>query len=216
MKTATLEPESLSGSSKKSSKKGKGAVTGNVSADLGDLSDLLDDQSVIYSLSTASQGDSSLLPTIRTMPSSTEWKTVKSKSSKNTQKKLSFSSDHASVDEVPITGKSKVQAKAKNGLLKNASNVNAASKSNATTTAASARVPTAKAAPPPVAAAVNNAESGADPVKRLRNLRKKLKEIESLKGKDTSTLEKDQLDKLLREDEILEQIEELVKLVDKL
>lgn len=53
-----------------------------------------------------------------------------------------------------------------------------------------------------------------EPTKRLRNLKKKLKEIESLKSKDKKQLEKEQLEKLSREDEIRDQIEELQRLIE--
>lgn len=42
-------------------------------------------------------------------------------------------------------------------------------------------------------------------------MRKKLKEIEMIKEKDASTLEKDQIEKMNREHEILTQIDELAK-----
>ncbi|RWS09965.1 partner of Y14 and mago-like protein [Dinothrombium tinctorium] len=48
-----------------------------------------------------------------------------------------------------------------------------------------------------------------DPVKRLRNLRKKLKEIEALKTKPRETLEKEQLEKINRMEEVMQMIEEL-------
>lgn len=48
-----------------------------------------------------------------------------------------------------------------------------------------------------------------DPVKRLKNLRKKLLEIEKLKAKDRATLDKDQLEKMNRYEEVLEMIEGL-------
>jgi len=53
-----------------------------------------------------------------------------------------------------------------------------------------------------------------EPTKRLRNLKKKLKEIEALKTKDKKSLEREQLDKLCREDEIREQIDELQRFID--
>jgi len=53
-----------------------------------------------------------------------------------------------------------------------------------------------------------------EPTKRLRNLKKKLKEIESLKAKDKKLLEKEQLEKISREDEIIEQINELQRFID--
>ncbi|RWS30500.1 partner of Y14 and mago-like protein [Leptotrombidium deliense] len=42
-----------------------------------------------------------------------------------------------------------------------------------------------------------------DPVKRLRNLRKKLREIEALKAKPQDKLEKEQLEKIARMDEVI-------------
>ena len=195
MKTTTLEPETVTPGKSKSKK----AKSSSNNVDLGDLSNLIDDQSVIYSSQLASQNDS-LLPTIRAMPDSSEWKTVKSKSSKG-QKKHSFSSDHTSVEDVPVAvpvSVPKQTTKAKN--------------SNSTTN-------NSVSTPAPTAPAPSNdagQQTGTDPAKRLRNLRKKLKEIESLKSKDTSTLEKEQLDKLKREDELLEQIEQFAKLVEQL
>ncbi len=53
-----------------------------------------------------------------------------------------------------------------------------------------------------------------EPTKRLRNLKKKLKEIEGLKAKDKKLLEKEQLEKISREEEILEQINELQRFID--
>ena len=53
-----------------------------------------------------------------------------------------------------------------------------------------------------------------EPTKRLRNLKKKLKEIEALKTKERKSLEKEQLDKLCREEEIREQIDELQRFID--
>ena len=53
-----------------------------------------------------------------------------------------------------------------------------------------------------------------EPTKRLRNLKKKLKEIEALKSKDQKSLEKEQLDKLSREDDIRQQIDELQRFIE--
>ncbi|XP_054165477.1 partner of Y14 and mago-like [Oppia nitens] len=53
-----------------------------------------------------------------------------------------------------------------------------------------------------------------DPAKRLRNLKKKLKEIEALKSKQKDSLEREQLDKISREEEIVQQINELQQLID--
>ena len=55
-----------------------------------------------------------------------------------------------------------------------------------------------------------------DPVKRLRNLKKKLKEIETLILKNPSELEKEQLQKIQRHEEIVEQIEQVTKLIEQL
>ncbi|KAH9506965.1 hypothetical protein DERF_011670 [Dermatophagoides farinae] len=55
-----------------------------------------------------------------------------------------------------------------------------------------------------------------DPVKRLRNLKKKLKEIETLKQKNLAELEKEQLQKIQRYDEIVGQIEQVTKLLEEL
>lgn len=53
-----------------------------------------------------------------------------------------------------------------------------------------------------------------DPNKRLRNLKKKLKEIETLKQKNPEHLEKEQLLKIQRYPEILEQIDQVTKLIE--
>jgi partner of Y14 and mago protein len=52
-----------------------------------------------------------------------------------------------------------------------------------------------------------------DPVKRLRNLRKKLKDIEALKLKDPNSLEKEQLEKIERYPEVVCQIQELEDMI---
>jgi len=65
-----------------------------------------------------------------------------------------------------------------------------------------------------------NASAGgaADPAKRLRNLRKRLKDIETLEKKISSgelkNPEKDQLEKIQRKEEVVDEIEDLEKLVD--
>ncbi len=84
-------------------------------------------------------------------------------------------------------------------------------------TAAGASSQTTKPAAKPVsksAPAVKapiQTEAAADPAKRLKNLRKKLREIEAIEQKAASgtKLEKDQLDKIARKSVILQEIEEL-------
>ncbi|KAK3913290.1 Partner of Y14 and mago [Frankliniella fusca] len=78
-------------------------------------------------------------------------------------------------------------------------------------------VTTAKPAPKnvtksaPAAKAPIQTETATEPAKRLKNLRKKLREIEAIEQKAASgtKLEKDQLDKIARKSEILQEIEEL-------
>lgn len=214
MKTATLEPETIMPTAKSKAKsKAKSSLSStNNNVDLGDLSDLIDDPNVIYSLP---QGVS-LQPTIRALPDSSEWKTVKSKSNKS-QKKNSFSSDHTSED-----GPAASAAAAKANIKSTAKAVGGggAVSSNSTKSAPSSASGKGSASAATTSTANNNSSDAGlpstttDPVKRLRNLRKKLKEIEALKSKDTSTLEKDQLDKLERYTEIVQQIEQLAKLVE--
>lgn len=106
-----------------------------------------------------------------------EWKTVKSKGNKLVKKSLSESSDI--IGEVTI--KPETQTNATN------TNKKTTLPSNLTINECGQPITT-------------------DPVKRLRNLRKKLKEIESLKQKDHAILEKEQLEKIKREEEITQQI----------
>lgn len=210
MKTATLEPETITPAKSKAKSKSKSSLSStNNNVDLNDLSNLIDDTNVIYSLPRGV----SLQPTIRALPDSSEWKTVKSKSNKS-QKKNSFSSDHTNEDAPAV----KPSAKASTKNTTKAVNAISSNKSG------SPSVPTggsASAAKSSQSTTTANNDAGlpsttTDPAKRLRNLRKKLKEIEQLKSKDAATLEKDQLDKLERESEIVYQIEELAKLVEQL
>jgi len=53
-----------------------------------------------------------------------------------------------------------------------------------------------------------------DPFKRLKNLKKKLADIEKLKLKDLSTLDKDQIEKINRYEEVQEMIKELEHDID--
>lgn len=73
--------------------------------------------------------------------------------------------------------------------------------------------PASKPAPAPAPVAQNSAktETASDPAKRLKNLRKKLREIETVEQKVASgaKLEKDQLDKIARKSEILQEIKDL-------
>jgi len=61
---------------------------------------------------------------------------------------------------------------------------------------------------------------GPDPVKRLRNLKKKLKDIEALEQKvssgDLKAPDKDQLEKIHRKDEVLDEIDELQGIIESL
>ncbi|XP_034243630.1 partner of Y14 and mago [Thrips palmi] len=68
-----------------------------------------------------------------------------------------------------------------------------------------------KPAPAPVAQTPAKTDTVSDPAKRLKNLRKKLREIETVEQKAASgvKLEKDQLDKIARKAEILKEIEDL-------
>lgn len=65
--------------------------------------------------------------------------------------------------------------------------------------------------PAPAAQPPAQTETPSDPVKRLKNLRKKLREIEAIEQKAASgtKLEKDQLDKIARKSEIVQEIEDL-------
>lgn len=204
MKTATLEPETITPAKSKAKSKSKSSLSStNTIVDLNDLSNLIDDTNVIFSL----PGGVSLQPTIRALPDSSEWKTVKSKSNKS-QKKNSFSSDHTNEDAPAV----KPPASAKANTKSTTKTVNATSSNNKSG---------ASSAKGSQSSTTDNNDAGlplttTEPAKRLRNLRKKLKEIELLKLKDAATLEKDQLDKLEREFEIVNQIEQLAKLVEQL
>lgn len=61
---------------------------------------------------------------------------------------------------------------------------------------------------------VGGGDAGFDPVKRLRNLRKKLKEIEELKSRDPKTLAPEQLDKIKRISEVKSMINQLANQVE--
>ncbi|CAE7857350.1 wibg, partial [Symbiodinium microadriaticum] len=54
------------------------------------------------------------------------------------------------------------------------------------------------------------------PEKRIRNLRKKLAEIETLEEKDPNELSEEQLQKIGRKSEMLEEVEELEKKMEEL
>lgn len=192
MRTATLEPETIIPTKGKSKTKNKSSST---NVNLADLSNLIDDHNNLPKF--IHSGDS-LMPNIRAIPDSNEWKTVSKKGSKN-QKKLSFSSEHGSVDDMPELNSSttKNNSKSSNNKSTLQINENLSIATNMSTNECGQPITT-------------------DPVKRLRNLRKKLKEIESLKLKQADNLEKEQLDKIKRENEILEQIEQLAKQVGEL
>lgn len=70
-------------------------------------------------------------------------------------------------------------------------------------------ISSATAAPAKLATNNSGQPISTDPIKRLKNLRKKVIEIEKLKQKDPATLDKDQLDKIGRLHEILDAIEGL-------
>lgn len=87
-------------------------------------------------------------------------------------------------------------------------------KGNTTTVASSQSAkpaPKPVSKPAPAAKAPIQTETASDPAKRLKNLRKKLREIEAIEEKAASgtKLEKDQLDKISRKSEILHEIDEL-------
>lgn len=123
-----------------------------------------------------------------------EWKTVKSKG-RGTKKYSSAKS------ETEATSSSLETTDNDSNFIDEAPSTTAA-----TTTPADVVVVTNEAGQP----------LATDPVKRLRNLRKKLKEIESLKLRNVDELEKEQIDKLNREDEIIEQVESLARLIGEL
>lgn len=193
MKTATLEPETITTSKTKSKVKPVGTFT--LASNVEDYASLIDDQSVIYS----SSATNSVLRS-----DFGEWKTVKSKGSKNMKKSFSESSDGGSE-----CGQ-KPQEMA-SGLVPVPMAVSTKAKSAVSTIAKPS-----SSLPPNTVTNECGQPITTDPVKRLRNLRKKMKEIESLKQKDVSILEKEQIEKINREEEILEQIEQLAKLVEEL
>lgn len=61
----------------------------------------------------------------------------------------------------------------------------------------------------------SESEGITEPAKKLRNLKKKLREIDELKAKDPSTLDKDQLAKLSRESELKKQVKKLESSINK-
>jgi len=206
MRTVTLETETTMISGKSGSKKkNKSSASSSISSDHQpiinsvSLLDGQEDGDDVYP-----QGgmlDGALPMAVRTLGGpDTEWKVVTKKGNKGKQKSNSFSSDHTSMDEMetPVVVKKSKETKA--------SKSKSAEKSSPQ-----------QPLPPPPAATNESGQPAAtttDPVKRLRNLRKKLKEIESLKEKRRDTIhEQEQLDKIAREHEILEQIEQLARQV---
>jgi len=89
---------------------------------------------------------------------------------------------------------------------------------NSTTGNQAAGNSTAATAPSSASTASSNQQT--DPTKRLRNLKKRLKEIESLEERIASgelkAPEKEQLEKIQRKDEVLDEIDELEELVGRL
>ena len=59
-------------------------------------------------------------------------------------------------------------------------------------------------------------DGSVDPNKRVKNLKKRLREIDAIEEKKNSgvKLEKEQLEKLLRRDEVLKEIENLMQYID--
>lgn len=124
------------------------------------------------------------------------WKTVKSKGSR----KHSQGSDHDSIEHILQNGNVPKKASNKKKEVKEAKQ----------------EVAKVEHVPEVLQTVDPSQQIGSDPVKRLRNLRKKLKEIDALKTKDKASLEQEQLDKLSRYDEIQAQVDELAKLVEAL
>ena len=225
MKTATLEPETIftgvkAGSKKKNKNLAPSSCTANVhntpDFELDDLRNLIDDHlnqqqqhDLIFSASSYlypnASSTSFLPPSIRTLPESSEWKIVKSKSNKSA-KKHSFSI--SSVEDISIVP-GPIASVASNNTKQKVTKQSQQPNNNHTLNC----VPSTSASSNE---AGQQAPNNIDPTKRLRNLRKKLKEIESLKEKNRSTLEKEQIDKLKREQDILQQIDHLAKLIGEL
>ena len=93
--------------------------------------------------------------------------------------------------------------------------VSAKAKGNAAPAPAVSSKSAPKSAPKPAIAPApqltTKTETAADPAKRLKNLRKKLREIETIEQKAASgvKLEKEQLDKIARKSEILQEMEDI-------
>ena len=213
MKSVTLECDALNpnqpkAGNKKKNKTSNGSINvpltsatnnGSNSPDSGsfDLASLINDPtSDFYQSQVAALNY--FKPDARQTSTNDQWTTVKSKGSR----KHSQSSDHDLLQET-------------NNSTTNHSNN---TKKNKNKKAQEVVV----LAPAPSKPEVNgngqdaSQQIGTDPAKRLRNLRKKLKEIEALKLKDRDVLEKEQLDKLDRYEEIVEQVEQLAKMVEAL
>lgn len=167
MRTVTLETETVTTANPAKAKKSKNKTTTAVASNDDYISDLIDDQSYIYS--TAATNNRAEFG---------EWKTVKSKGSKVVKK-----------------GTEPIAAVAPEVVLRSAAGDGPKKGASLATNECGQPITT-------------------DPVKRLRNLRKKLKEIENLKQKPKATLEKEQLEKIQRELEIVEQIEVLARQIE--
>lgn len=117
------------------------------------------------------------------------------------------SSDTTSLDTEWKTAGSKGKSKRGNVPTEGSSKA----RGNAPPPAASQSAPKQAAKSAPVAKAPGTTETATDPAKRLKNLRKKLREIETIEQKIAAgaKLEKDQLDKISRKDEIMQEIDEL-------
>ena len=142
------------------------------------------------------------------------WVTVQSKKKK---KKLAQSNVENSVEDVNrlmngvTIGKDKAAAKKAKKAAGKQQPTNAAKNQSSAPTQAKKAAPVQKnqSTDDDEVTTDANANQTTDPFKRLRNLRKKLKEIDSLRSKDRKTLEKDQLEKLNRYQEVKQQIQEL-------
>lgn len=116
-------------------------------------------------------------------------------------------SDAALLDNEWKTCTAKGKSKRGNAVAEAPSKPKGNASSGSSTASKPAQKPVAKQAP----VAQTPVKTETDPAKRLKNLRKKLREIETIEQKATAgvKLEKDQLDKIARKSEILQEIESL-------
>jgi uncharacterized protein with WD repeat len=128
---------------------------------------------------------------------------ISGKSSKKKKKKKNVTSENELIESLSKTQLS-AEPKTQNSKSKPQSNSQPkteAAKSKATASHSSTQQSTATAVMPPT-----------DPAKRIKNLRKRLREIESIEQKIAAgeqKLEKDQLDKVARKAEVMSEIEQL-------